>query len=130
MRLNSWLALVCAAAFVATQPARADEAGDLKAKFEALEKQMEAVKAQLDQVTQQLAKQKEEQQKAAAAAPASGGGSAFLKKKEGDPVTFTTPGGEITLYGHFNVSLDDTPHPAESYPSASPRRDFLQTGAS
>jgi len=108
MRLNSWLALVCAAAFVATQPARADEAGDLKAKFEALEKQMEAVKAQLDQVTQQLAKQKEEQQKAAAAAPASGGGSAFLKKKEGDPVTFTTPGGEITLYGHFNVSLDDT----------------------
>jgi len=107
MRSSNWLAIVCAFAVAATGTARADDASDLKAKFEALQKQMEAVKAQLDQVTSQLQKQKEDQAKQAAA-PASSGAVPFMKKKEGDPVTFVTPGGEVTLYGHFNVSLDDT----------------------
>jgi predicted porin len=101
------IAIAMACVLLSAGAARADDASDLKAKFESLQKQMEAVKAQLDQVTSQLEKQKQEQQKAAAAG--SGGGAVpFLKKKEGDPVTFVTPGGEVTLYGHFNVSLDDT----------------------
>ena len=35
-------------------------------------------------------------------------GHYFLEKKDGDPLTFYTPGGEITAYGNMDVSLDDT----------------------
>src|SRR5260370_10144277 len=104
MRLRSPLVIAGAVAIALAGAARADDASDLKAKFEELQKQMESLKSQLDQVNAQLQKQKEEQAKAAPA----GGAVPFLKKKEGDPVTFTTPGGEITLYGQLDVSLDDT----------------------
>ncbi len=104
MRFRSPLVIAGAVAIALAGAARADDASDLKAKFEELQKQMESLKSQLDQVNAQLQKQKEEQAKAA---PASGA-VPFLKKKEGDPVTFITPGGEITLYGQLDVSLDDT----------------------
>lgn len=35
-------------------------------------------------------------------------GHYFLEKKVGDPLTFYTPGGEITGYGNLDVSFDDT----------------------
>src|SRR5579872_5766231 len=35
-------------------------------------------------------------------------GHAFLEKKPGNPLTFYTPGGEITAYGNFDISVDDT----------------------
>src|SRR5882762_8240507 len=105
MRFRSPLVIAGAVAIALAGAARADDASDLKAKFEELQKQMESLKSQLDQVNSQLQKQKKEQQ--AKAAPA-GGAVPFLKKKEGDPVTFITPGGEITLYGQLDVSLDDT----------------------
>ena len=35
-------------------------------------------------------------------------GHAFLEKKPGNPLTFYTPGGEITAYGNFDISFDDT----------------------
>lgn len=35
-------------------------------------------------------------------------GHYFLEKKEGNPLTFYTPGGEITGYGNIDVSLDDS----------------------
>jgi predicted porin len=35
-------------------------------------------------------------------------GHAFLEKKPGNPLTFYTPGGEITGYGNIDVSVDDT----------------------
>jgi predicted porin len=105
MRFRSPLVIAGAVAMLLTGVARADEASDLKAKFEELQKQMETLKQQLDQVNAQLKKQQEEQAKAAAAG---GGAVPFLKKKEGDPITFITPGGEVTLYGHVNLSIDDT----------------------
>jgi predicted porin len=111
MRFRSPLVIAGAVAIALAGAARADDASDLKAKFEELQKQMESLKSQLDQVNSQLQKQKEEQAKAkeeqAKAAPA-GGAVPFLKKKEGDPLTFITPGGEVTLYGQFDVSLDNT----------------------
>jgi hypothetical protein len=35
-------------------------------------------------------------------------GHRFLEHKKGDPLTFYTPGGEITGYGNMDVSFDDT----------------------
>jgi predicted porin len=35
-------------------------------------------------------------------------GHGFLEHKKGNPLTFYTPGGEITAYGNFDISIDDT----------------------
>ena len=35
-------------------------------------------------------------------------GHSYLEHKHGDPLTFYTPGGEITAYGNLDVSIDDT----------------------
>jgi hypothetical protein len=35
-------------------------------------------------------------------------GHGFLEHKKGNPLTFYTPGGEITAYGNFDISVDDT----------------------
>src|SRR5581483_77340 len=35
-------------------------------------------------------------------------GHGFLEHKKGNPLTFYTPGGEITGYGNIDVSVDDT----------------------
>src|SRR5579871_3185024 len=35
-------------------------------------------------------------------------GHAFLEHKPGNPLTFYTPGGEITGYGNIDISVDDT----------------------
>jgi predicted porin len=35
-------------------------------------------------------------------------GHGYLEHKHGDPLTFYTPGGEITAYGNLDVSIDDT----------------------
>jgi predicted porin len=35
-------------------------------------------------------------------------GHSYLEHKRGDPLTFYTPGGEITAYGNIDVSLDDS----------------------
>src|ERR1700681_4481566 len=35
-------------------------------------------------------------------------GHGYLEHKKGTPLTFYTPGGEITAYGNFDISIDDT----------------------
>src|SRR4029077_9755274 len=35
-------------------------------------------------------------------------GHGFLEHTKGNPLTFYTPGGEITAYGNFDISVDDT----------------------
>src|SRR4029077_14582157 len=35
-------------------------------------------------------------------------GHGFLEHKKGNPLTFYTPGGEITAYGNIDISVDDT----------------------
>ena len=47
--------------------------------------------------------------KAAAVSPdLDANGHSYLEHKHGDPLTFYTPGGEITAYGNIDVSIDDT----------------------
>src|SRR5215475_14369519 len=43
-------------------------------------------------------------------------GHRFLERKPGKDVTFYTPGGEITVYGNFDVSLDGATKNAKSGP--------------
>ena len=105
MRRTMVLAAVAGASLAAMSvPAHADAQSDLKAQVDALQKQLDAVKAQLEQVSAEMQKQK-----AAAPAQAQAQGGPFLRQKPGDPLTVLTPGGgEVTLYGNFDVSFDYT----------------------
>ena len=103
-----------ALALVAANITYADETSDLKAKFEALQKQMEALKSQLDSVTAQMQKQQLEQkqmQKAPQAAqPQAQQAQAAptIKLKDGDGITFEYGANAVSIYGNFDVSLDTT----------------------
>ncbi|MGZ5785783.1 MAG: porin [Ramlibacter sp.] len=94
------IAAACALALGATGMAQAQTAQEMKQQIDLLQKQVELLKNRLDQMA--------EQQKAAPPAPAavaSGGGS-FLERKAGDGVTFKTRGGEVSVYGNLDLSLD------------------------
>ena len=103
MNARKPLLLGCALALAVSGLAKADAISDLKANMESLQRQLDAVKAQLEAVTGQLQKQKQEQeqeQQKRATAP-------FIQQKPGDALTFLTPGGgEVTLYGNLDVSFD------------------------
>ena len=101
-----YLATIAAAASLAViMPARADVTSDLQAQVQALQRQLDAVKSQLDQVTTELKRQKEaEQTKQAEVAK-----GPYIERKPGEATTFLVPGGgEVTLYGNFDVSFDYT----------------------
>ncbi|MFI5182448.1 MAG: porin, partial [Thermoanaerobaculia bacterium] len=69
---------------------------DIKTQIDQMQKQIDALKAQLNQ-QQAAAKEKETK------------GPSFLQLKPGDALTFvTTKNGEVTLYGNFDVSFDYT----------------------
>src|SRR5215510_3725202 len=53
-------------------------------------------------------------------------GHRFLERKPGKDITFYTPGGEITVYGNFDVSLDGATKNAKSGPVI-PENSFLGT---
>jgi hypothetical protein len=97
------ISLAVMAACAAPGLARADMESDLRAQIEALQKQLDAVKSQLDRVSADVQKQKEAQ-------PAAGPSQApFIERKPGEALTFMVPGGgEVTLYGLFDVSFDYT----------------------
>src|ERR1700722_13241987 len=42
-------------------------------------------------------------------------GHGFFEHKKGNPLTFYTPGGEITAYGNFDISVDDTAKSASNF---------------
>jgi predicted porin len=97
MRLKIVSVAGMAVMIAASGKARADDQSDLKAQVEASQKQIEAVKVQLDKVTAEMKKEKEAK------------GGSFLQLKPGDAVTFATiKGGEVTAYGNLDVSFDDT----------------------
>jgi len=87
------------------------ESDDLKRQMEALQRQMDELRGKLEQV---LKKQAEAPPAPAAAqAPATqekatAGTHEFLERKQGDGVTFFTRGGELTLYGNLDLSIDYT----------------------
>lgn len=101
MNVKKPLVLACSLAFGITGLAHADVSSDLKAQVDALQRQLEVVKTQLDQVMQ-AQKQQQEQPKQATTGP-------FIQRKPGDALTFIAPGGgEVTLYGNLDVSIDTT----------------------
>src|SRR5208283_4874905 len=101
MKLRILLALLAAASCVVSVTARADPEGDLKAKVDALQKQLDDLKAQLNQITtsvQQTKQAQEEQEKK---------NSNFLTMEPGSGLTFVVPGGgSVQLYGNLDVSFD------------------------
>ena len=109
---RKYLATVCAVTFGAAGitfggGAFAQSPSDMKAQIEALQQQLQMLKERLD-------KQEAQQAQRSAQAPARGAAAsgstdhAFLERKEGDGVTFYTRGGEVSLYGNLDLSVDDT----------------------
>lgn len=105
-----WAAAACGLLCIAL--ARADEVSDLKAQLEVLQQQMNALQRQI----QRLADHAEPRPQLVAVAAkalvpvvpkaAPDGAHSFFEHKPGDGLTFYTPGGEITPYGYFDVSVD------------------------
>src|SRR6516164_7587448 len=127
------MASICGAAGVAkAQSVSPDELRALKAQIDALQakvKQLESNQQQSDANAQAARKQASEAQAQAAQAKASASQASataaktqtqvanlptqgtdkdewFFRHKKGDPLTFETPGGEITGYGNIDVSFD------------------------
>ena len=108
--------LVIALAVVAavTSAARADALSDMKAQMQVMQQQMQVLQKQLQDMTQRMqqqqqttervqVQQQQQQEQLKAATPEPGHG--FLEHKPGT-ATFYTPGGEITAYGNFDVSIE------------------------
>jgi len=89
------LAIACALALAAMGSAHADELSDMKAKLDALQKEIQELKEQMGSV------QKKQEQAATQVAPSPGNSI-----KPGNDLTFRVGGGEVTIYGHADVSLD------------------------
>ncbi len=97
---RSPLALACAMALaVASGRAHADPAADMQAKLDALQKQMAELQAQMTAMTAKAP---------APSAAAPSGAHQFLERKAGDGLTFFTRGGEVSIYGNLDLSVDDT----------------------
>jgi hypothetical protein len=98
---------VAANATVMSAPAKAQASNaELKQQIDALREQLETLRKKLDQVSQQ---QPAAAAPAAAPAPAAQpvAGHEFLERKPVDGLTFFTRGGETTIYGNLDLSLDD-----------------------
>jgi predicted porin len=79
--------------------ARADPTADLQKQMEFLQQELDAVKTQLYNMQQEKAKE-------ATAAPK---GGSLIQLKPNSGATFLVPGGgEVQLYGNFDVSVDET----------------------
>jgi predicted porin len=93
------IASACVLALGATSLAHAQSNQELKQQIELLQKQIDMLRQRLDAAPPAAAA-------APAGAPAAGG--EFLTRKTGKGVTFLTHGGEVSVYGNLDLSLDDT----------------------
>ena len=89
------LAIACSLALACMGSAHADQLSDMQAKLDALQKQVQELQAQIGSM-----QKKQEQVVSAPSAPG-------ITMKPGNDLTFQVGGGEVTLYGHADVSLDD-----------------------
>ena len=94
--MKKLIAFVFALVLGTTNAAFADQTSDNSAKIEALQKQLDAVKAQLDQLKALKP----------APAPAPAPAPSFIQKVPGDPVTLLIGGEAVTLYGNLDLSYD------------------------
>jgi predicted porin len=130
MKKYAWgAALVTLGLAAQAIPASADKLDDVLARLDAIEKnnaklasENAALKARLNKV--EVKKPAVESAPAAVRTAVATGtptpprslttpeidqyGHGFLEHKKGNPLTFYTPGGEITGYGNIDVSVDDT----------------------
>src|ERR1700728_2601798 len=123
--------LVAAGLVFHAVPASADKLDDVLARLEAIEKNNAKLANENATLKARLNKVETTKSSAPAAvsgvrtanAPATGiptppmllaapeidaKGHGFFEHKKGNPLTFYTPGGEITAYGNLDVSFDDT----------------------
>jgi predicted porin len=92
------LAIACSIALACVGSARADQASDMQGKLDALQKQIQELQSQIGAIQQK--------EKAAPAAEKSDA-AAGNRMKPGKDLTFQVGGGEVTIYGHADVSIDD-----------------------
>ena len=103
MNIKKPLVIAIALALGVPGLARADQVSDLKAQMEMMQKQMDELKAKLEQVTTQVQGQKQAQDQQEAK------NAQFVQMSPGSGLKFLTPGGgDVTLYGNLDVSLDTT----------------------
>ena len=88
------LAIACSLALASIGSARADQLSDLQSKLDAMQRQIQELQSQISSV-------QKAQAKPAQAAPSPG-----ISMQPGNDLTFHVGGGEVTLYGHVDVSLD------------------------
>ncbi|HLJ65050.1 MAG TPA: porin [Stellaceae bacterium] len=110
------LSAILVTAAIMVPAARADEVSDLKTQLDTLKKQMEQMQQQLEKVDQKasapapaLVKPATPTAAAAPPPPNPGDGShSLFERKPGPGLTFYSYGGEFTIYGNLDVSIDDT----------------------
>ncbi|RXZ38676.1 porin [Oxalobacteraceae bacterium CAVE-383] len=81
---------------------------DMKQQIDALQKQVEALRSDLVRISEQQNATAAQAASASAAVAAAPAHHDFLERKEGDGLTLLTRGGEVTLYGNVDLSVDDT----------------------
>ena len=100
---------------------QAQSSADAKAaRDQAAQAQAQAAKAELVQAQGAAARGKGAQ---ASGEPIDANGHRFLERKPGNPMTFYTPGGEITGYGNLDISFDDTSKNVKSSIALGPNGD-------
>ena len=110
MKLKKRIALLCALAFGASGMAMtgsvfAQSTDEMKRQIDELQRQLQMLKERMDQMSQQQKAPPPAQASQATPAP-SGSGHGFLERKEDDGITFYTRGGEVSVYGTLDVSVD------------------------
>lgn len=77
---------------------------EMKQQIDMLQKQIEMLKTRLDKVSEQ----QNATQPAQAAAAVASGSHEYIERKPGDDMTFLTRGGEVSIYGNLDISVDST----------------------
>lgn len=119
MRAGKWLLAAAIAGICASGLARADDVSDLKVQMELLQKQLDTVKTQLYNL--QEAKKKEET--AEKERP-------FIRLKPNAGLTFEVGEGEVQLYGHADLSVDEVDNGLKDRFGAQGRNGWLLQEAS
>ena len=96
------LSIACSLALVCIGSARADQLSDMQANLDKLQQQIQELQAQIKSV------QQKQEQPQPVPAPA-------ISMKPGNDLTFRVGGGEVTIYGHADLSIDDQTNGMSGY---------------
>lgn len=90
-------------ATIVSLPARAQSSEEMRKQIDLMQKQIDAMKARMDEMARQ---QPAAPAASARTAPVAADGGQFLERKAGKGMTFETRGGEVSVYGNLDLSLD------------------------